>query len=229
MVAGASTCLVTAYTRESLVFLDYLFSDRFDIIFMEVENVGYSNVRLVDLQVNHASVISDPEGVLTIDAKSSAPLGIPYSWSSGQRYTLTLVTSRGNVFSMSEVAPQRQLPLEMENIYWDSSTNTTTITVRNVGTEERKIIHLYLFDSNESWTDGQPAHMRGTYRWVTLFTDIDDGKAVNVNQTAQITLYWPNRLYYYNSPLYVWTSGENYHFQIVPETGPLTEFASLAP
>ena len=223
MVTGASACLLVAYTKESLVFVDYLFNDRFNSIDIWVENVGYSNTRLVDLQVNHVSVMSDPEGLLTIDAKSSTSLGIPYNWSSRHRYTLTLVTSRGSVFSMSEVAPQKQPPLEVENVYWDSATNTTTITVRNVGTEECKIINLCLVGSSETWIDGQPYYVHGLYSWVTANTAIDEGIVVDVNQTGEITLDWPN---VYAS---FWVSDEIYHFIIVTETGPFTDFTSRAP
>ena len=225
MVTGASACLLVAYTKESLILVDYEFNDRFDFIGILVENVGYSDVRLVDFQVNHVSIISDPEGGLTIDAKSSAPLGIPYNWSSGHTYTLTLITSRGSAFSISEVAPQRQPPLEVENVYWHSATNTTTITVRNVGTKECKIIDLYIVGASETHIDGQPFYVRGFYYWVTAYTDIDDGKVVEVNQAAEITLDWPNCLSCHS----LWVSGEIYHFQIVPETGPFTQFASTAP
>ncbi|MDH5448016.1 MAG: hypothetical protein OEY24_06660 [Candidatus Bathyarchaeota archaeon] len=211
VVIIASACIyISAYARESLVFVSCEFNDRYDFINMEVKNTGNTNMKIVDLQINHVSLWDNPNGSITVDAGKTQSLGVMYNWSSGHSYSLTIVTAHGNTFSLLETALQRELPLEIEDIFWDSTENKTTIVVKNIGTRERKIIGLEL-------TDALPM-----YCMVTSYTNIDIGKLVPVNQTATIVLNSSNHF-----PL-AWTNGETYYFSITPETGPFTIFTSEA-
>lgn len=98
--------------------------------------------------------------------------------------------------------------LSMENISWNTTNSTTSITIRNIGTSHATIVRLYAGE-----TDSNLIH-------VTVSTDIYAGKTLPAEQAVIIVLNWPNAL------SASWTSGEIYHFKVVPEAGAELSFQS---
>lgn len=95
---------------------------------------------------------------------------------------------------------------QIQNVYWDSSTNKTKIDIQNYGTSIVKIVSLYVGDSKENTLD------------VTLYTDIGTGEIIEVEETGTISLDWPNA--FGN----MWTSGEKYYFKVAAQSGsPITQ------
>ena len=100
--------------------------------------------------------------------------------------------------------------LNKENVSWNANTSTTTITIRNIGTSDAKIVRLY---AGETTSNLIP---------VTVNTDLGTGKSLPVDQVVTVVLSWPNSL---SSS---WISSKTYYFKIVPETGPELEFYAKA-
>ncbi len=98
--------------------------------------------------------------------------------------------------------------LSMENIYWNTTAYTTSITVRNIGTSDATIARLYAGIDTSNLIQ------------VTTSTDIGDGKTLPKEQTVIIVLKWPNAL------SASWTSGEVYYFKVVPIAGAELSFQS---
>ena len=102
--------------------------------------------------------------------------------------------------------------LDVENISWNSTAETTTIVVKNVGTSDAKIVRLYIGNTASNLLE------------VTTNTDLTTaGKLIAVDQTITIVLSWPNALDT------SWTNGKTYYFKIAPETGTPKEFTWAAP
>lgn len=101
--------------------------------------------------------------------------------------------------------------LGIENVYWNVSASTTTITVRNTGTSDATIVRLYAGITTLSPPE------------VTQYTDLGDGKYLPRDQKVNIVLSWPNAL------ATSWTSGERYHFKVMPEQGTPIESDARAP
>jgi flagellin-like protein len=102
--------------------------------------------------------------------------------------------------------------LQMENIHWNTTDSTTTITIRNIGTSQATIVRLYAGTTDSNLVE------------VTIYTDINiDGKTglnLPAEQAGNIILDWPNAL------STSWTSGEVYHFKVVPVAGAELSFQS---
>jgi flagellin-like protein len=101
--------------------------------------------------------------------------------------------------------------LNIENVYWNSTSSTTDMTVRNIGTSDVRIISLYIGTTASNLIP------------VTTNTDIGSGELLPVEQSVTITLSWPNAL------VTSWINGKTYYFKIVPETGSELTFARKAP
>jgi len=102
--------------------------------------------------------------------------------------------------------------LDVENVYWNDTANTTSVVVKNIGTSDAKIVRFYIGDTVSNLLE------------VTVNTDLGTaGKLLAVDQTITIVLDWPNSL------ASSWTSGKTYYFKIAPEAGIAKEFTSKAP
>lgn len=101
--------------------------------------------------------------------------------------------------------------LKEENVYWNASASTTTITIKNIGTSDATIVDLYAGTTTLSLPE------------VTQYTDLGDGKDILVNQKVTIVLSWPNAV------AQSWISGERYYFKVSPEQGTPIEFYARAP
>lgn len=101
--------------------------------------------------------------------------------------------------------------LGIENVSWNTTASTTSMTVRNIGVSDAKIVRLYIGTSSSNLIP------------VTINTDIGSGELLPVDQTVTITLSWPNAL---SSS---WTNGKTYYFKIVPEAGAELTFTRKAP
>lgn len=111
---------------------------------------------------------------------------------------------------MGSATSQAGVLMYKENIRFD--TDVTEITVGNSGTEDTRIVRVWLGDSSGNMTD------------VTTDTDITGaGTALNAGDTATIKIDWPNDI---DSD---WQPGETYYFRIVPNPGQFLELQEQAP
>jgi flagellin-like protein len=112
---------------------------------------------------------------------------------------------------MGSATQQAGALLYKENVRFD--TGETAITLGNSGTEDTRIVRVYLGDSSGNMTD------------ITEdYTDITgSGTALNAGDTATITIDWPNAV------AADWDPGETYYFRIVPNPGQFLEFQEQAP
>ena len=98
--------------------------------------------------------------------------------------------------------------LSVENIYWNTTALTTSITIRNIGTSDATIVRLYAGTTTSNLIQ------------VTISTDIGEGKTLPAEQTVIVVLKWPNAL------SASWTSGKVYYFRVVPVAGAELSFQS---
>lgn len=98
--------------------------------------------------------------------------------------------------------------LSVENIYWNTTALTTSITIRNIGTSDATIVRLYAGTTTSNLIQ------------VTISTDIGEGKTLPAEQTVIVVLKWPNAL------SASWTSGKVYYFKVVPVAGAELSFQS---
>lgn len=204
---------------ESLSIIDCTFNDEFNAILVQFKNDGNTVLAIEEVCVNLKPVLHIA-AYMPIWIGETTGFWVEYDWSSFRPYTITLVTKGGKVFSISTTAPRRQPALEVENVTWNSADTTVNITVRNVGTEERRILTLGVNNCTDSGYTNAYSEDSISFR----------GKIVPVDQTLTIALNWT--LIAYDSELSVngsWISGKKYYFCISTETGPLTYFDSRAP
>lgn len=144
--------------------------------------------------LNSKKAISPILATLLLIVIAVAAIVVTYAW---------ITTYMGSATSSAGVL------LYKENVRFDTS--TTEITVGNSGTENTRIIRIWLGDSSGNMTD------------VTATTDVGSGTALNAGDIATITVNWPNGI---DS---AWTEGANYYFRIVPDSGQFLEFQEQAP
>jgi flagellin-like protein len=111
---------------------------------------------------------------------------------------------------MNSATSQAGVMMYLENVRFDD--DATKITIGNRGTEDTRIVRVWLGDSSTNMTD------------ITDNTDITGaGTLLPASGTATITINWPNDI------ASTWTPGENYHLRIVPNPGQFLEFQEQAP
>jgi flagellin-like protein len=145
--------------------------------------------------INSTKAISPILATLLLIVIAVAAIVVTYAW---------ITTYMGSVTS------QAGARLYIENVRFDTS--ATEITVGNSGTENTRIVRVWIGDSAGNMTD------------ITENTDISDpGTMLNSGGTATITIAWPNGV---DS---TWTAGQHYYFRIVPTPGQFLEFQEQAP
>ncbi|MBN1245404.1 hypothetical protein JXA31_07405 [Candidatus Bathyarchaeota archaeon] len=145
--------------------------------------------------LNSKKAISPILATLLLIVIAVAAIVVTYAW---------ITTYMGSATSQAGVR------LYLENVRFDTS--DTEITVGNSGTEDTRIVRVWLGDSSGNMTD------------VTAYTGITgSGTLLSAGDTATITLAWPNGIDG------AWTEGENYYFRIVPNPGQFYEFQEQAP
>jgi flagellin-like protein len=145
--------------------------------------------------LNSKKAISPILATLLLIVIAVAAIVVTYAW---------ITTYMGSTTSQAGVR------LYLENVRFD--TGITEVTVGNSGTEDTRIVRVWLGDSSGNMTD------------VTSDTDITGaGTLLTTGSTATITIDWPNDI---DS---TWQPGENYYFRIVPNPGQFMEFPEQAP
>ena len=114
---------------------------------------------------------------------------------------------------MGSATAQAGVILYPENIRFDEETSTTVLTIGNSGTEDTRIVRVWLGNSSSTMID--------------VTSDVDEivgaGAALNGGNIVELTINWPNDVA--NN----WEPGENYYFRIVPNPGQFIEFPDQAP
>ena len=147
--------------------------------------------------LNSKKAISPILATLLLIVIAVAAIVVTYAW---------ITTYMGSATSQAGVRLYR------ENVRFDTDPDIIELTVGNSGTEDTRIVRVWLGDSSTNMTD------------VTGDTDITGaGTALSAGGTATITLDWPNDI---DS---AWQAGANYYFRIVPNPGQFIEFPDQAP
>jgi flagellin-like protein len=108
---------------------------------------------------------------------------------------------------MSSAGQQAGVILAKENVRFygeptDAAKNRTDVTVRNTGTENTKIVTIYMGKTKSNLVD------------VTAYSDLSTGKALNSKTAITIKVSWP-----VSSIGTTWEAGETYYFRIISEGG----------
>jgi len=108
---------------------------------------------------------------------------------------------------MSSAGKQAGVVLSKENIRFygestDAAKNRTDITVRNTGTENTKIVRIYMGNTSANL--------------IQVYSN-ETGVLLNAGSATTITITWPNDL------ADAWESGKTYYVTIVPSVGPPIE------
>jgi len=148
--------------------------------------------------LNSKKAISPILATLLLIVIAVAAIVVTYAW---------ITTYMGSATSQAGVT------LYLENVRFDTDASETLITVGNLGTEDTRIVRVWLGDSSGNMTD------------ITEdYTDITGtGTALSAGDIATVTITWPNSIDN------TWTAGENYYFRIVPNPGQFLEFQEQAP
>lgn len=114
---------------------------------------------------------------------------------------------------MSSAGHQAGVILSKENVrfYGDptAAKNRTDITVRNTGTENTKILRIYMGNTSANL--------------IQVYSNTA-GVSLNAGSATTITITWPNDL------ADTWEPGKTYYFTIVPSIGsPLEKIPEQAP
>jgi len=145
--------------------------------------------------LNSKKAISPILATLLLIVIAVAAIVVTYAW---------ITTYMGSATSQAGVI------LYLENVRFTEG--ETEITIGNSGTENTRIVRVWLGDSSGNMTD------------VTGDTDITGtGTALTAGGKATITLTWPNDIDN------TWPPGANYYFRIVPNPGQFLEFQDQAP
>ncbi len=100
--------------------------------------------------------------------------------------------------------------LKEENIrFYGAANDLTDITVRNTGTENTRIVSIYMGNTSAGK--------------VSVYSN-ETGKLLEAGSRTTITITWPNSL------ANAWQPGKTYYFTIVPSIGPaLRDWVQQAP
>jgi len=101
---GALTFTFTATEQAQITDLDFITSGDTKYINVTIRNTGTNPVTISEAWVNgqKQTVSGLP---LTVGANEVKYLAIQYSWQNGNNYEVKLVSSKGNAFLRTEVAP----------------------------------------------------------------------------------------------------------------------------
>jgi flagellin-like protein len=145
--------------------------------------------------LNSKKAISPILATLLLIVIAVAAIVVTYAW---------ITTYMGSATSQAGVI------LYPENVRFD--TGKIKITMGNSGTEDTRIVRVWLGNSSTNMID------------VTSDTDIaGTGTFLGAGDIADIEINWPNDV------ATSWVPGENYHFRIVPNPGQFYEFQDQAP
>jgi len=102
---GALTFTFTATEQVQVTNMEFLGTN--NIIRLTVNNTGTSPVTINEVWVNNVKQTNTiPPLPRTIIANSGLLLNVSYPWTTGYNYQVKLVSSKGNTFLYSAVAPQ---------------------------------------------------------------------------------------------------------------------------
>jgi flagellin-like protein len=147
--------------------------------------------------LNSKKAISPILATLLLIVIAVAAIVVTYAW---------ITTYMGSATSQAGVL------LYQENVRFDQDEGKTIITVGNSGTEDTRIVRVWLGNSSANMID------------VTSNTDITGaGRLLPAGDIADIEITWPNDV------ATNWEQGENYYFRIVPNPGQFLEFQEQAP
>jgi len=204
----STSLFLSQLTAESLTFVDCEFDSKYDHIILSIRNTGIISVTIVEVLLNAHPYRYNPAGLFVIPARETPyHLHIVHNWSSGFCYIITLITERGNIFLTAEGAPQKEPPLKIKDVNWNSTDNTIRIVVQNIGTTERIITCIGLGNSSNQ--------MHLHY--------LSSVPSIPVDQTSTLIFEWP---YDYGPS---WTKGKTYWFSISTVVGPDNRFTREAP
>ena len=146
--------------------------------------------------LNSKKAISPILATLLLIVIAVAAIVVTYAW---------ITTYMGSATSQAGVI------LYQENVRFD--TDKIEITMGNSGTEDTRIVRVWLGTSSTNMID--------------VTDDITEiqgsGASLPAGDIVKLTLAWPNDLGD------DWTPGETYHFRIVPNPGQFYEFQDQAP
>jgi len=101
---GALTFTFTATEQAQITDLDFIASGGTKYINVTIRNTGTTPVTISEAWVNgQKQTVSNLP--LTVGANEVKYLAIQYSWQNGNNYEVKLVSSKGNAFLRTEVAP----------------------------------------------------------------------------------------------------------------------------
>ena len=166
-------------------------------IHLPIEHKGMSKMNLKKL-LNSKKAISPILATLLLIVIAVAAIVVTYAW---------ITTYMGSATSQAGVM------LYKENIRFDEAESKTILTIGNSGTEDTRIVRVWLGNSSTTMMD------------VTSNVDeiVGAGAALNGGSIAELTINWPNDVA--NN----WEPGENYYFRIVPNPGQFIEIQEQAP
>jgi len=147
--------------------------------------------------LNSKKAISPILATLLLIVIAVAAIVVTYAW---------ITTYMGSATSQAGVI------LYKENVRFDADTGETEITIGNSGTEDTRIVRVWLGNSSTTMID------------VTSDTDISGaGTPLSSGDKADIEINWPNDV------ATDWEPGANYYFRIVPNPVQFIEFPDQAP
>jgi flagellin-like protein len=147
--------------------------------------------------LNSKKAISPILATLLLIVIAVAAIVVTYAW---------ITTYMGSATSQAGVV------LYQENVRFDADQGKTIVTVGNSGTEDTRIVRVWLGNSSSNMID------------VTSDTDITGtGTHLGAGNVANIEISWPNDV------ATSWEPEENYYLRIVPNPGQFLEFPVQAP
>lgn len=221
---GTGVILLKAVTtEEQLVLGDIGFSEQYDYIAVEFTNVGTTDVVLTEVLLNYHPHYDFRENGFRIFAGETQAISLVDEWKAGQQYTITLVTSIGKTFSKTGTAPERHVPLVVEETAWNLTDTTISVCISNIDKREQNITGF-------GWSEFLPGYF--IYRLSEISTNLNVcvigpweygswRMRIPAGQTGTVTVDWPR-----HDP---WVSGKTYFFHIATEAGPDVAFTSKAP
>ena len=125
--------------EEKLVFLDFEFSEE-DYINFHFKNVGNREVIVDEVEIDYKPFYQlENYGGAPIPVGHTIGLTCPIKWETGKLYYITLVTNTGKYFTEVKEAPQRFIPLIVEETSWNSTDDTISLVIGNIDKRTQNI------------------------------------------------------------------------------------------